>query len=83
LAEEVSYHFKPKMDSVTELIQGRGSRENIFYFEHLFGEYTLREKPGTGSCTYASCYVERGGFAVEMTNVDALIFADRELRPST
>jgi prepilin-type N-terminal cleavage/methylation domain-containing protein len=83
LAEEASYHFKPKMDSVTELIEGRGSRENIFYFEHLFGEYTLREKPGSGSCTYANCYVERGGFAVEMTNVDALIFADREIRPST
>ena len=83
LAEEASYHFKPKMDSVTELIQGRGSRENIFYFQHDLEEYTLREKPGTGSCTYAKCYVERGGFAVEMTNVDALIFADREIRPST
>jgi len=83
LAEEASYHFKPKMDSVTELIEGRGSRENIFYFEHPFGEYTLREKPDTGSCTYASCYVERGGFAVKMTNVDALIFADKEIRPST
>jgi hypothetical protein len=71
------------MDSVTELIEGRGSRENIFYFEHPFGEYTLREKPDTGSCTYASCYVERGGFAVKMTNVDALIFADKEIRPST
>ena len=85
LAEEASYHFKPKMDSVAELIEGKESRENIFYFEHPFGEYTLRQKPGSGPepCTYASCYVERGGFAVKMTNVDALIFADQEIRPST
>ena len=82
-AEEASYHFKPKMNSATELIEGRESRENIFYFEHPFEEYTLREKSGSGSCTYANCYVERGGFAVEMTNVDALIFADQEIRPST
>jgi prepilin-type N-terminal cleavage/methylation domain-containing protein len=85
LAEEASYHFKPKMDSITELIEGKESRENIFYFEHPFGEYTLRQKPGSGPepCTYSNCYVERGGFAVKMTNVDALIFADQEIRPST
>jgi len=81
--DEVSYHFRPKMDSATESIPGSNSRENIFYFQHDLEEYTLRETSGSGSCTYASCYVERGGFAVEMTNVDALIFADREIRPST
>jgi len=81
--DEASYHFRPKMNSATESIPGSNSRENIFYFQHDLEEYTLREKPGTGSCTYAKCYVERGGFAVEMTNVDALIFADREIRPST
>ena len=82
-ADEASYHFRPRMNSASESIPGSPSRENIFYFRHPFSEYTLRETSGSGSCTYANCYVERGGFAVEMTNVDALVFADREIRPST
>ena len=81
--DEASYHFRPKMISASDSIDGDPSRENIFYFQHPLSEYTLRETSGSGSCTYASCYVERGGFAVEMTNVDALIFADQEIRPST
>jgi prepilin-type N-terminal cleavage/methylation domain-containing protein len=83
--DEASYHFRPKMNSASEFIPGSDSRENIFYFQHPLSEYTLREKPGSGSgsCAYASCYVERAGFAVKMTNVDALIFADQEIRPST
>ena len=81
--DEASYHFRPKMDSASESIEGEPSRENIFYFQHPRSDYTLRETSGSGSCTYASCYVERDGFAVEMTNVDALIFADQEIRPST
>lgn len=81
--DEASYHFRPKMDSASESIEGEPSRENIFYFQHPRSDYTLRETSGSGSCTYASCYVERGSFAVEMTNVDALIFADQEIRPST
>jgi prepilin-type N-terminal cleavage/methylation domain-containing protein len=82
-ADEASYHFRPRMNSASESIPGSPSRENIFYFRHPFSEYTVRETSGSGSCAYANCYVERGGFAVEMTNVDALIFADREIRPST
>jgi prepilin-type N-terminal cleavage/methylation domain-containing protein len=81
--DEASYHFRPKMNSASEFMPGNPSRENIFYFQHPLKEYTLRETSGSGSCTYASCYVERGSFAVEMTNVDALIFADQEIRPST
>jgi prepilin-type N-terminal cleavage/methylation domain-containing protein len=83
--DEASYHFRPRMNSASESIPGSPSRENIFYFRHHFSEYTLRETSGSSSrpCTYANCYVERGGFAVEMKNVDALIFADREIRPST
>ena len=81
--DEASYHFRPKMISASESIDGYPSRENIFYFQHPLSEYTLREVSGSGSCTYANCYVERGGFAVELTNVDALIFADQEIRPST
>jgi prepilin-type N-terminal cleavage/methylation domain-containing protein len=83
LEGEASYHFRPKMISASDSIDGDPSRENIFYFQHPLSEYTLRETSGSGSCTYANCYVERGGFAVEMTKVDALIFADQEIRPST
>ena len=71
------------MDSPIELLPGDASKENIFYFEYPFAEYALSETSSSGTCTYANCYVERGGFAVKMTNVDALIFADREIRPST
>ena len=74
------------MDSTTEAFEDSPSasrRERIFYFQYPFGEYTLRENSSSGSCTYANCYVERGGFAVKLENVDALIFADREIRPST
>ena len=81
--DENSYHFMPKMDSTVELVEGKDSKENIFYFEYPFSEYTLSEASGSGFCTYANCYVERGGFAVKLENVDALIFADREIRPST
>ncbi len=81
--DEASYHFRPKMTSTSDSIDGDPSRENLFYFQYPLSEYTLRETSGSGSCTYANCYVERGGFAVEMTNVDALIFADQEIRPST
>ena len=81
--DENSYHFMPKMDSTVESVEGKDSKENIFYFEYPFSEYTLSETSGSGSCTYANCYVERGGFAVKLENVDALIFADREIRPST
>lgn len=81
--DEASYHFRPKMASTSDSIDGDPSRENLFYFQYPLSEYTLRETSGSGSCTYANCYVERGGFAVEMTNVDALIFADQEIRPST
>ncbi|MCX5960379.1 MAG: prepilin-type N-terminal cleavage/methylation domain-containing protein [Cyanobacteria bacterium] len=82
-ANEASYHFRPRMNAASESMPGSPSRENLFYFQYPFSEYTLRETAGSGSCTYANCYVERGGFAVEMTNVDALIFADQEIRPST
>jgi prepilin-type N-terminal cleavage/methylation domain-containing protein len=88
--DENSYHFMPIMDSTTEAFEVSSSaserergRERIFYFQYPFREYTLRENSSSGFCTYANCYVERGGFAVKLENVDALIFADREIRPST
>jgi len=80
---ELAYHFKPLMNSTSEVIAGSTFRENIFYFKYPFSEYTLRENSSSGSCKYSSCYVQRSGSAVRMSNVDALIFADREIRPST
>jgi len=55
--------------------------ENLFYFDYPYSAYTLREKPGSGSCTFESCYVQGGGSAVQLTRVDALIFPDKEIRP--
>jgi len=83
LVDEASYHFKPLMNSTSEVITGSTFRENVFYFKYPFSEYTLRENSSSGSCKYSSCYVQRSGSAVRMSNVDALIFADREIRPST
>lgn len=80
---ENSYHFRPLMNSTSELVPGDPSRENIFYFQYPYSDYTLRENSSSGSCTYASCYVERSGVAVRITNVDILIFSDRAIRPNT
>jgi prepilin-type N-terminal cleavage/methylation domain-containing protein len=81
---ELAYHFKPLMNSTTESKQGSPSRENIFYFRYPYSEYTLRGTSSAGSlCTYSSCFVQRSGAAVQLTNVDALIFSDREIRPSS
>ena len=69
-------HFKARSDIVA-----LKTAENLFYFDHPYLEYILRGSPGSGSCTYESCYVSGGGSAVQLTNVDALIFPDKEIRP--
>jgi hypothetical protein len=83
LSSDPTYHFRPLMNSLSEIVSGSTSRENIFYFNHPYSEYTLRQNSSSGSCSYANCYVLRSGSAVQLRNVDALIFTDREIRPST
>ena len=52
------------------------SKENLFYFRYPFGQYQVT------TCTYSNCTVTRGGSALELKNVDALIFPDKEIRPT-
>ena len=77
---QVTYHFKPLMNSTTEAIGGQNSKENVFYFKYPFSEYVLSRDSGTGSCSFTQCYVERNGMSVRLSKVDSLIFSDQEIR---
>ena len=80
-ANLVTYHYKPFMNSTTEVIENTtSSKENIFYFEYPYSEYVLSNDSGSGTCTYSQCYVRRGATSVLLRRVDGLIFADKEIR---
>jgi prepilin-type N-terminal cleavage/methylation domain-containing protein len=81
--DETTRHFKPLMSSASESFTGNDSKENVFYFSYPYSEYSLQGDSSGSSCTYKQCYVQRNGAAVQLTNVDVLIFADREIRPNT
>lgn len=81
--DETVTHFKPLMSSSSESFTGNASKENVFYFSYPYSEYSLQGSSSGSSCTYKQCYVQRNGAAVQLTNVDVLIFADREIRPNT
>jgi len=70
-------HRKERSGSLT----GSSYMENLFYFDNPSTEYSFSRTSGSGFCTYESCYVKGGGSAVQLTNVDALIFTDKEIRP--
>jgi prepilin-type N-terminal cleavage/methylation domain-containing protein len=78
---ETTYHFKPAMDTLTEAIDGKDNKENLFYFQYPYSDYVLSEDASSGSCRYSKCYVQRKGAAVQLKNVDGLIFPDQEIRP--
>ena len=75
-------------------ICGVKSKENVFYFTKPFSQYILSGDP-SGSpqvqCTYANCYVYRkdnGKLAPSFqsgwfSNVDLLVFPDKQIRPSS
>jgi hypothetical protein len=76
-----TYHYKPFMNSTTEVYdQTTSETDNFFYFKYPFSEYVLSKDSGSGTCTYSQCYVSRNGFAVKMKYVDSLVFADKEIR---
>jgi len=79
-ANQVTYHFKPFMNSMAEVSNGQPSKENIFYFKYPFSEYVLRKDSSSGTCTYDKCYVRRNDAAVQLSKVDGLIFSDQEIR---
>ena len=78
---ETTYHYKPAMDSLAEAISGKDNKENLFYFQYPYSDYALSADASSGSCSYTKCYVQRNGAAVQLKNVDGLIFPDQEIRP--
>jgi hypothetical protein len=81
-------------DNTIMRICGSTSKENVFYFTKLFSQYNVSGAL-SGSpevpCTYNSCYISRrdgdplsasyktGWFS----NVDLLVFPDKQIRPSS
>lgn len=59
-----------------EVFTASESKENLFYFIYPFAKYNVT------TCTYSNCTVTDGGSSFELTNVDALIFPDKEIRPT-
>jgi prepilin-type N-terminal cleavage/methylation domain-containing protein len=86
------YHFKPESYASFSPavgcpvdICGSPSKENVFYFIYSSSQYSLSGNAGSGTlCTYDSCNVRRSStsYSVRLSNVDALIFPDKEIRPS-
>ncbi len=78
--KEVTYHYRPFMNSTNEEKVGQYNKENLFYFPYQRREYVLSQTSGAGDCKYSQCHVSRGGAAVQLSNVDGLIFSDQEIR---
>jgi hypothetical protein len=77
------FHYIPENYGSVSTIEGSPSKENIFYFKNPYIEYALTKDFSSGSsCAYGQCAVKRGSYSVKLANVDALIFPDKEIRPS-
>jgi hypothetical protein len=75
-------------------ICGASSKENVFYFTKTLSQYLISGAP-PGSpqvpCTYTNCYISRkdGGFLSTkfqtgwFSNVDLLVFPDKQIRPTS
>jgi prepilin-type N-terminal cleavage/methylation domain-containing protein len=91
-ADAVISHLPESYESVKGCVDvdfdicGSPSKETVFYFVKPFSQYILSDVPGSSSpCTYAKCYVQttNGTFSVRLSNVDHLVFPDKEIRPSS
>jgi len=79
---ESVYHFKPEDSSTSAVVDPKtGSKENVFYFKYPFSQYSLSKDATSGDCSYAECHVIGPDKAVQLKEVDALIFPDKEVRP--
>jgi prepilin-type N-terminal cleavage/methylation domain-containing protein len=84
-ASSIVLHYKPENSASLPMIPGDPTKENVFYFKYPYSGYTLREGPGSLlPCTFNNCYVQNvdQSYTVSLTNVDALIFPDKEIRPT-
>jgi prepilin-type N-terminal cleavage/methylation domain-containing protein len=80
-------HWLPEnKNTVDETPFGDKEKENLFYFRYPYAQYQVTGRSSTDTCTYNWCTVTGGVaggeklFALE--NVDALIFPDKEIRPT-
>lgn len=73
-------HYKPSMGGTS--ITGTPSMEDIFYFDGNRNEYSLRQTPGSGSCTSEECTVRIGenGASITLRDADVLVFKDQQIR---
>jgi prepilin-type N-terminal cleavage/methylation domain-containing protein len=69
-------HYLPEYAKGQKVFTASESKENLFYFTYPFAQYQVT------TCNYSNCTVTGGGSALELKNVDALIFPDKEIRPS-
>jgi len=84
-----SKHFRPRLitsGSTSVIVEGDPNKENVFYFKFDADDYTLRDpldSTNTKPCSYEGCQVWLNGTFTHahLTNVDVLVFADRDLRP--
>ena len=82
-----SKHFRPRLNTsgvTSVIVEGDPNKENVFYFKFGADAYTLRDPLGSNKpCSYEGCQVWLNGTFqyAHLTNVDVLVFADRDLRP--
>jgi hypothetical protein len=74
-------HYLPEISRETDF-RGHDSKENFFYFEYPHNQYQVTGNSNTGTCTYSNCTVTGRGKEFKLANVDALIFPDKEIRPT-
>ena len=75
-------HYLPENTNIPTIIQGPESKENLFYFRYPSKQYQVTGSSNSEPCTYANCTVEGEIKTVQLKNVDALIFPDKEIRPT-
>lgn len=75
-------HYLPENTTVPTVFQGPESKENLFYFRYPRNQYLVTGNSSTGTCAYSNCTVTRTGKTFQLVNVDAIIFPDKEIRPT-
>jgi len=71
-------HYLPENSNVPSSFTGSETTENLFYFKYPYSDYQINAE----TCTYSICSVKRSGSTMQLERVDALIFPDKEIRPT-
>jgi prepilin-type N-terminal cleavage/methylation domain-containing protein len=75
-------HYLPENTNITTIFQGPELKENLFYFRYPSKQYQVTGSSNSEPCTYANCTVTGTIKTVQLKNVDAIIFPDKEIRPT-